>query len=117
MGAKRKYNFDTSDYRCQNKNCKQYIKENKGHIRFAYYTKNKIAYLKCKVCNKIFSKKKGTIFFRRRYSSEKITQVIQSLGEGMGIRSASRVFGVTVVSILDWAKLGAKQVEEIEKKF
>ena len=117
--AHKKYDFDRSAYCCQNENCKQYGKKNTGHVRLDCFCKSKqgkIARLICTACKKSFSERKGTIFYRRRYSQEKISQAIQALAEGTGIRATARIFGVNFKSILSWAKLGAEHIDKVEKK-
>ena len=118
--ARKKYNFDTSGYCCQNEKCKQYKKENTGHIRLAFFRKHKcgkVACLRCTECQKRFSERKGTMFYRRRHSEETIDRALKSLAEGTGIRATARIFEVNFKSVLSWAKLGAEHIEKVEKKF
>ena len=59
--AKKKYNFDASNYCCQNKNCKWYGKENTGHVRLDFLYKGKqgtIPHLRYFQCKKGFQQEK-----------------------------------------------------------
>ena len=118
--AHKKYDFDRSAYCCQNEKCKLYKKANIGHIRLAFFYKGKhgkVARLRCTECQKRFSERKGTMFYRRRHSEETISRTLKSLAEGTGIRATARIFEVNFKSVLSWAKLGAEHIDKVEKKF
>ena len=68
MKKNRKYEFDASNFCCQNEKCKKYKKENTGDVKFLYFNgkQKKTAYLKCTVCGKVFSENKGTFFYRKK---------------------------------------------------
>jgi IS1 family transposase/transposase-like protein len=58
--------------------------------------------LYCCVCQSWYMETTGTLFYRKQYPAEQITQAIACLAEGLGIRAVGRVFDVTPETILDW---------------
>ena len=59
--------------------------------------------LACKTCGQRFSERRGTAFFRAKLSDGKLTNVVEHLAEGGGIRTTSRLCRVhpkTVARVL-----------------
>jgi transposase-like protein len=116
---KSKYSdMDTSMYVCLNEQCSAYKLKGQGNIVFSHYDgKHKnIKYFRCKVCNRKFSENKGTIFYRRKIGKEKGILILHCISEGMGIRSAARVYGVNKNTVVSLVKDAGKHCEKVEKK-
>jgi IS1 family transposase len=54
----------------------------------------------CKVCEGRFSSNRNTAYFGLKTDREIVTYVAKALAEGMGIRAASRVFGIDADTVL-----------------
>lgn len=67
--------------------------------------------LYCRVCKSYFTETKGTLFYRKRYSAERIGQAITALAEGLGIRAVGRVFNVEPKTVLVWLVAAAEHFE------
>ena len=118
---KKYFNIDVSRYVCQNEGCEAYKKSNlDNHVIFHHFQKNKnfkTMYLQCKICNKIFSEYKGTLFFNKKKDKETIVRALKSASEGTGIRATGRIFDVNRNTILSWVQEAGRRCKDIEDFF
>lgn len=62
-----------------------------------------------------FSERRHTVFFGLHGDNERLCQIIQAVGEGVGVRGISRIWGVdknTVISYLERAAIGCRRVSD-----
>jgi len=105
---------DLSDHYCPNSGCEKYGIRDKGNIIFVReYGKHGQKLLKCDVCEKTFSDRRGTIFWGKTHSEETILRVLKCLCEGNGIRATERITGVTQKTIISWLNEAALHCKEV----
>ena len=85
------------------KNIKKSGKSQAGHQRFC-----------CNTCDTTFTETKGTIFYGRRTSTDKIIRALVMIAEGNCISSVSRQTGHKEDTISDWLNAAAQHINEIE---
>jgi len=66
---------------------------------------------KCTVCNKTFSARAGTIFFRRRTAEQTITCVVTLVGNGCPIPAIEAAFGFQAQTVREWVAAAGQQCE------
>jgi transposase-like protein len=59
--------------------------------------------LRCTTCGKSFSERASKPLFRTRLPEENVFQIVQHLVEGMGMRPAGRLCGVSLNTVLRFA--------------
>jgi len=94
---------------CDNPHCMCYSLVGKGNIKTHCRRKGQVY---CNKCNRIFSVRKGTMFFGLRTDIEKIIKVLTLLSSGMGMNAVSKAECVTCDSIRDWLVLAARHVSQ-----
>jgi transposase-like protein len=67
----------------------------------------------CKVCEKAFSARAGTIFYRRRTDAETITCVVTLVGHGCPIPAIEAAFGVQAQTVREWVEAAGAHTEAI----
>jgi transposase-like protein len=92
--------FDIKDYFCPRNECKNYGLRGAGNlVKSGTYIKKtsgeKRQMMKCTVCGMRFSETQNTIFAGCHYSDNTIKSIIISTSEGNGIRSTSRILGLS----------------------
>ncbi len=104
---------------CPNDECQSYGKLQKDQLRpnIVKYGKSKSGAqrYKCKICGKVFTETKGTIFYRKQTDKEDILKTIAQIAEGLRISSASRVMGHTEDTISQWLKEASHHAETVEQ--
>ncbi len=61
--------------------------------------------LRCRTCQKEFSERKGTPFYKSQLPIEKAWAVARHLAEGNGIRKTGRLVGVQKDTVVRWNRL------------
>ncbi|MCP4600768.1 MAG: IS1 family transposase [Proteobacteria bacterium] len=101
-----------------NKVCPDYGKlqneEQHNIIRFGKSKAGRQRYW-CKTCKKTFTETKGTIFYRRRTSEDKIIDTLALIAEGSRISSLARAKGHKEDTIIDWIREVGQHAEAIEE--
>ena len=102
---------------CMNQHCILQKKKGKGNIRFRkrYGKHNDRILLICSDCGKTFAETQGTMYFQKKKSIKKITNIIHYLTEGGEIRKGSRLFKVSQITILSYLKAASKKASLINK--
>jgi transposase-like protein len=68
---------------------------------------------KCTVCNKTFSARSGTIFFRRRTAEETITCVVTLVGNGCPVPAIEAAFGFQAQTVREWVEASGQHCEQV----
>lgn len=113
---------DTKDWdqSCPNRECSKYGQKNQGNIRSAasYLTQSgKRRIFECKVCHKMFSETRDTVFFDLRTSEEKVMMALKMILVGVELSGISFVLGVKEETVIEWLKRAAEKSKEINKFF
>lgn len=113
----RKKQIDTSIYFCPNPDCPNYGKVGPDNqiIGAGRYGKENTQLLRCKVCHRTFSARRGTPLFGLKASEETFYGVIACLVEGNGIRATARIKGVDKDTVAQWLDTASKHVEEVSR--
>ncbi len=82
-----------SAFCCQNEQCENYGKKGLKNIYHHQWIDKKktIRRLRCRTCQKSFSERKGTVWYRAKLSWEKALAITRHLAEGDGIRKTARL--------------------------
>ncbi len=113
----RKKQMDTSMYYCPYTDCSNYGKTGPDNqiIGAGHYGKEKAQLLRCKVCHRTFSARRGTPLFGLKADEETFYDVIACLVEGNGIRATARIKGVDKDTVAKWLKEASQHVEEVSR--
>lgn len=84
-------NADTKKQICLNNKCPDFGRKNKGYIIKKGFNAKGIQMFKCKTCGVRFPATKGTVFYNRHLSEDKIILVCKLLVEKNGIRAMERI--------------------------
>lgn len=87
---------------CLNKSCSCYLKVGLGNLVRNGHSKGGHQRLKCKPCGKVFSIRKGTMFYRKRTPESVIEEVLSSVGQGSRIAPLGRTHGIQENTISSW---------------
>jgi transposase-like protein len=110
---------DWSAFACPNPRCSAFGQRGQANLRPHGWSSKAhgIRCLRCTVCGKSFSERAGTPFFHSRLSEEKAVQIAQHLTEGNGMRSTSRLCGVTLNTVLRFALRAGRHAEGFHDAF
>ena len=97
---------DWSNFACPNPSCAVYAQPGQGNLRpHGWSSKPRgIRCLRCTTCGKNFSERKGTPLFGLHMSDEKALDIAHHLVEGNGMRPTGRLCGVTLNTVLRFAR-------------
>ena len=109
--------FDTSFYFCPNESCSNYgnVGPDNQIIGAGHYGKRRAQLLKCKVCGKTFSTRRGTPLFNLKAEEETFYRAIGCLVEGNGIRATARILGLDKDTVCMWLKKASEHVEAVSR--
>jgi transposase-like protein len=113
----RQKQIDTSMYFCPYAGCSNQGKVGTDNqiIGAGCYGKDQIQLLKCKVCGRTFSKRRGTPLFNLKASEETFYDVIACLVEGNGIRATARIKKVDKDTVAAWLDKASQHVEAVSR--
>jgi hypothetical protein len=96
---------DWSIFACPNPDCTAYGQRGQPTLRPHGWSSKRLGIrcLRCQVCQKSFSERAGTPFYRTHLPEAKSLDIAQHLVEGNGMRSISRLCGVTLNTVLRFA--------------
>jgi transposase-like protein len=117
MAQAPKHNW--SAFACPNPRCSAFGQRGQANLRPHGWSSKAhgIRCLRCTVCGKSFSERAGTALFHSRLSEEKAVQIAQHLTEGNGMRSTSRLCGVTLNTVLRFALRAGRHAEGFHDAF
>lgn len=104
---------------CPNPDCNFYGKNSQGNIRSvaSYMTQSgKRRIFECKVCNKMFSETRDTVFYDLRTSEEKVMMALKMILVKVELSGISFVLGVKEETVLEWLKKASKKAKEINEE-
>ena len=115
MGRKKR--LDTSLYFCPYKDCSNYGKVGVDNqiIGAGSYGKRRTQLLKCKVCQRRFSARRGTPLFGLKADEETFYDVIACLAEGNGIRATARIKKVDKDTVAAWLDKASQHIEAVSR--
>lgn len=109
--------LDTHLYFCPNEPCSNYGKVGPDHqiIGAGRYGKHHTQLLKCKVCGKTFSQRRGTPLFDLKADEETFYRTIGCLVEGNGIRATARILGLDKDTVGSWLEKASRHTEAVSR--
>lgn len=85
---------------CVNDECKAYGRKGQGNLRVRkVYSKDELRYLRCNLCGKEFSERKGTALWNTKLREEKAVRVAEQLSEGTCYEGTARLLRVSVGAV------------------
>ena len=96
---------------CHNSDCSDHGKRGHGNVYFRGWSgrDQRIRMVYCRTCKKSYSERKGTAFERSQLPTDKVVSVLDHIREGCGIRSTSRLTGVSRDTISRYIALAGDQ--------
>ena len=67
----------------------------------------------CKVCQKAFSARAGTVFYRRRTDEETITRVVTLIGHGCPVPAVEAAYGFQAQTVRAWVEAAGAHAEAV----
>jgi len=112
-----KKQIDTSMFFCPFEECSNYGKVGADNqiIGSGCYGKHQTQLLKCKVCQRRFSARRGTPLFDLKADEQTFYDVIACLAEGNGIRATGRIKNIDKDTVASWLKKASQHVEAVSR--
>ena len=100
---------------CHHSVCPDHGKRAHGNLYFRGWSgrDKKIRMVYCRTCKRSFSERKGTAFERSQLPTDKVVSVLDHIREGCGIRSTSRLTGVSRDTISRYIALAGDQAKDL----
>jgi transposase-like protein len=112
--------IDTTRFFCPNKTCRNYgrVGPDNQIVRAGYYGngENKTLMLKCNVCEKRFSIRRGTPLFNLKTDEETFYRTIACLAEGNGLRATARMMGLDKDTVRRWLERVYQYAKKMSRK-
>jgi transposase-like protein len=105
---------DWSAFACPNPDCPAYGHRGQGNLRphgWSSKARN-LRCLRCTTCGHHFSQRTGTPLFGTHLPQEKAVQIAQHLAEGNGMRATARLCGVSLNTVLRFARRAGGHAQE-----
>jgi len=96
--------------------CKQHNIKDAVYINKQYGEGN-ISYMKCPICDHIFSSKQGTALYRSHIADKEYCQIITALAEGTGVRATGRIFGINKDTVHRLLRDSAEHCRKVSHHF
>lgn len=115
MGRKKR--LDTSFHFCPNEKCPNHgqVGPDNQIIGAGSYGKHPTQLLKCKICGKTFSERRGTPLFNLKSDEEIFYRTIGCLVEGNSIRATARIMGLDKDTVCAWLEKASQHVEAVSR--
>ena len=109
---------DWSAFACPNPDCPTYGHKGLGNLRpHGWSSKQRgIRCLRCATCGRNFSQRAGTPLFRTHLAEDKALAIAQHLAEGNGMRPTSRLCGVSLNTVLRFARRAGDHAQEFHEQ-
>lgn len=113
----RKKSLDTSFYFCPDEECSNFgqVGWDNQIIGAGRYGRHQTQMLKCKVCGKTFSARRGTPLFQLKAAEESFYQAISCLVEGTGVRETGRILELDKDTVSAWLAKASKHAEAVSR--
>lgn len=113
----RRKQIDTSMYFCPYEDCTNYGKVGVDNqiIGAGCYGRHQTQLLKCKVCQRRFSARRGTPLFGLKADEQTFYEAIACLAEGNGIRATARIKNVDKDTVAAWLDKASQHVEAVSR--
>jgi len=105
---------DWSGFACPNSDCPTYGHKGRGNLRpHGWSSKERgLRCLRCTTCGKHFSQRAGTPLYRTHLPEGKALAIAPHLAEGNGMRPTSRLAGVSLNTVLRFARRAGGHAQE-----
>ena len=99
---------------CLNPDCRDY--QRLSNFKLVRYGKDKRGgqRYKCNTCQKCFSERKGTIFYRKKTDEGLIVSSLSSIGKGARLSTVSTSCGKKADTVGKWVKEAGQHAERLE---
>jgi transposase-like protein len=110
--------YDWSAFACPNPDCPAYGQRGQGNLRpHGWSSKARgIRCLRCTSCGHSFSERAGTPLFRTHLPEGKALAIAQHLAEGNGLRATGRLCGVSLNTVLRFARRAGGHAQEFHEQ-
>ena len=100
---------------CHNSACPDHGKRGHGNLYFRGWSgrDKKIRMVYCRSCKKACSERKGTALERSQLPADKAVAVLDHIREGCGVRSTSRLTGVSRDTVSRYVALAGGQAKNL----
>jgi len=109
---------DWSAFACPHPDCPDYGQRSQGNLRphgWSSKARN-LRCLRCTTCGHHFSQRAGTPLFGTHLPQEKAVQIAQHLAEGTGMRATARLCGVSLNTVLRFARRAGGHAQEFHEQ-
>ena len=109
---------DWSTLACPNPDCSLYGRRGNHNLRphgWSSKARN-LRCLRCTTCGHHFSQRAGTPLFGTHLPQEKAVQIAQHLAEGTGMRATARLCGVSLNTVLRFARRAGGHAQEFHEQ-
>lgn len=97
---------------CPNPDCSLYGIRNQNNIRI--HSQKEKRY-RCWRCHKTFAQTKGTLFYRRKYSTRFISQVVSLLGHGCPPQAIVATYTIDERTVYAWLEAAGQQSKQLHE--
>ena len=106
---------DLKTFCCQNPDCSAYGQRGRDNLRVCFRNgpKRQNRVLACRLCQKRFSERKGSVLYRCRLPPDKALSVLQHLQESCGVRQTSRLVGVNKNTVVRLAVVAGQHAQQL----
>ncbi len=109
---------DLRGFCCQNERCVAYGSYGAGnlHVCGRLGKDKSIRLLKCRTCQKRFSERKGTVFYRSHTPPRKVVSILNHVQEGCGMRQTGRLEKVKEETVIRYARLAGRHASRLHDR-
>jgi len=111
--------MEPHEFACPNQACANFGRAGAGVSqvkRHGEYGKaERIRLLRCTVCGKVFSERKGTAFFGLKASPERVCQALVLLAEGNSLRATARILHAKLDTIRAWLRRAGAHAQAVNE--
>src|SRR6266566_1903390 len=108
----RRTSMDPTTIFCPNKNCPARGQTGKGNI--GIHSRKEQRFI-CHECDKTFSARRGTVFYRLRTSAETVVLVVTLLAHGCPVQAIVAAFGFDERTVADWWARSGRQGQAVQE--
>ena len=103
------------EYCCQNSRCTEYGKRGLENLSWCGWSghKKEIRMIRCRVCKKLFSKRKGTPLFHCRLAPQKALAILEHVNDGCGMRQTARLVKTGRSTVARYARLAGRHAQAL----